>query len=177
MKITIRVLLAVAAFTFGAHSLSAEGGYSFALVRESKKLGQENSQSMSTTRSKEDWAYKVTIENKSFKDAENIEIKYIIFMQPAQIGKREKGNMELVRNQGEEKVPVLKNFEKYSFVTQPVTRECTKLKAGWYYTSGASARAKDSLSGLWVRIFVGGKQVMESVEPPSLKTKEPWEQK
>ncbi len=163
------------AFVIAAPVL-ADSGYSFAVTRESKKLDGERKEKSVTMQTKDVWAYKVTLENKSFKDADNVEIKYLVFMKPDAAGERTRDE-KLVRKEGSIKVPSIKNFEKYTFTTEPVTLTGVKLQPGWSYTSGANARAKDSMSGLWLRIFVNGQQVMEDINPTWLKTKETWDAK
>ena len=177
MKIIVRVfLLLVAALPLGTGSLRAEAGYGFDIIKEAKKLDVERRQSGAKQMTKEDWAYKVTIENKSFKDIQNLEIKYIVFMQPAHVGGAVKTDM--VRNQGEQKLPLFKNFEKYTFVTEPLTRFGVQLQPGYVWRkTGGNQQVKDALGGLWMRLFVNGQQVMEFVDPPTLKTKETWESK
>jgi hypothetical protein len=175
MKILVRTLLAVAVLTLGAGHLRADGGYSFAITNESKKIDGETTQTGPETHIKENWAYKVTLENKSFKDAENVEIKYITFMKPDMVGLKATGALKLKRKEGVQKVPLIKNFDKFMFVTDPMTLTGTQLQAGWVYTDGSNPRAKDALKGLWLRVFVNGQQVMEFVNPTSLKSKETWE--
>jgi hypothetical protein len=176
MKTLVRVLSAVAVFTLGAHCLQADGGYSFAITSESKKIDGEQTKSGPEIKTTEEWAYKVMLENKSFKDAANVEIKYIVFLKPDAVGEKVMINkVKLKRKQGTQSVPLIKNFEKYTFMTDSMTITGTQLEAGWYWANGANARAKDRLNGLWMRIFVDGQQVSEFINPPALKDKESWE--
>ena len=173
---TITCILLAALISIGTGTLRADAGYNFGITKVATKLAGETSRKEGVNLAKEDWAYKVTIENKSFKDLDNVEIKYIIFMQPKMADKGSLKKAPLVRNVGEQKLASLKNFEKFTFETSVVTRTSVQLQPGYVWTSGSGNRgARDLLSGLWVRIFVNGQQVMESVEPPSIKTAEAWE--
>ena len=50
-----------------------------------------------------------------------------------------------------------------------------RLKADWYFNNGAKGKAKDELSGIWVRVYSGSELINEFAQPTSLKTKEEWE--
>ena len=79
MKTFIRILLAV---IFSAAPLCADSGYSFGITSAARKVGAEKQQKSGVNLSKEEWVYDITIENKSIKDVQNVEIKYIIFVNP-----------------------------------------------------------------------------------------------
>lgn len=175
MKTLPCTILAAAILALGANFSRADNGYSFAISNELKKVGGETKQVNNEIKTKEEWAYKVTIENKSFKDAENIEVKYVIFMKPDVAGERMIGKQKLKRKAGGQTIPLIKNFDTFTFVTEAMTLTGTQLQAGWIYGNGANPRAKDALNGFWIRVFVGGQQVTEYINPPSLKSRETWE--
>ncbi len=174
MRAFIRVFLAV---LFSAASLSADSGYSFGVTNAPRKIGAEKQQKSGVNLSKEEWVYDITIENKSFKDVQNIEIKYIIFERPqnaSEVGAKR----VMVRKQGEKTVPAMKNLEKITLTTESIERTTIQLKPGYVWKSGSGNRqSKDSMSGLWVRIFVNGQQVMEFMNPQSLSANEKWDYK
>lgn len=180
MKTFIRTLSAVSILWLCSNALRADAGNSgFGFTVAQKKLGAtQQNRSRHTTETKEEWAYKVTIENKSFKDVANVEIKYITFMKPDPEGTKVlTGQIKLKRKQGETNAPLIKNFDKFSFTTDSVVLIGTQLDAGWVWMSGANPRSKDALKGLWLRMFVDGRQVAEFIDPPGLKEKETWEGK
>ena len=178
MKIYIPVLLAVAALLSGAGPLRADSKYAFGITYDAKMLGAEKQQKAGVTLAKEEWVYEITIENKSFKDAQNVSIKYIIFEQPQNASEVGKSKQDMVRKQGGKEIPLMKNFEKVTFASEPIERNSVQLKPGYVWTSGSGKRqSKDSLSGLWIRVFVNGQQATEFTYPPSLSTREKWDAK
>lgn len=179
MKTFVHALLSVVIFTLCSNDLRADAGYSFNFIVEQKKLsGGQTQSSGSEIKTKEEWAYKGSMENKSFKDAANLEIKYLVFMKPDQAGAIKMiGQAKLKRKQGETKVALIKNFDKYNFTTDSVVLTGIQLAPGWVWASGANPRSKDALRGLWMRVFVDGKQVAEYINPPGLKDKETWDDK
>ncbi len=56
-----------------------------------------------------------------------------------------------------------------------MTLKKARLKADWYYSNGARGKAKDELSGIWVRVYSGNELIYELAQPSSLKTQEKWE--
>jgi hypothetical protein len=126
----------------------------------------------SMAHSKEHWKYEVTIENKTFKDLAGLEMKYVIFYKPEELGTREEKKMQ--RQNGSFAVDALKSHEKKSFTTNAVELKNAHLNNGYYYSDGGRQAARDTLEGLWVRVYQGGQQVGEYANP-SILLKEKWE--
>ena len=175
MKTSIRVLFAV---IFSAASLCADSGYSFAITNAARKIGAEKEAKKGVSLAKEEWVYDITIENKSFKDVQNVEIKYIIFEKPQNASDVAKTKHEMVRKQGEKTVPAIKNLEKITFATESIERSSIQLKPGYVWKSGSGKRqSKDAMSGLWIRIYVNGQQVTEFMDPTTLSADQKWDDK
>ena len=50
-----------------------------------------------------------------------------------------------------------------------------RLLPGWVFSKGSGARdSKDRLDGIWIRLYVGEKLLLEQSQPASLATKEAW---
>jgi hypothetical protein len=128
--------------------------------------------SQSMAQSKEHWRYDVTVENKTFKDMSGLEVKYITFYKPEELGTREEKKLQ--RQNGSFSIPVLKPHEKKSFSTNPVELKNAQLTNDYYYADGGRQAAHDRLEGLWVRVYQGGQQVGEYANPSTL-MKEKWE--
>src|SRR6516162_2988393 len=105
---------------------------------------------------KEQWAYEITIENKTFKDLANVDVTYQVFFSRENIG--EKAVPKAERLKGSITVPVLRSHEKQTIKTDMVLLKNVQLIGDYYYPSGARAAAHDSLNGLWVRVMLGGQQ-------------------
>lgn len=120
----------------------------------------------------EDWVYDFTIENKTFKDLANLEIKYVIFFNQEHLGKKEVPAAS--RQTGTATLPVLRSHEKKSLITDSVHLKKAHLVGAYYYPSGAKPNAQGTVTGLWVRIYQNGQQFAEFANPSTL-TKEKWE--
>ena len=121
---------------------------------------------------KEHWVYDVTIENKTFKDLANLEVKYIIFFKQEQLGVKAEATPR--RQTGSTTIDLLKPHEKKSFSTDSIELNKANLVGNWIYHSGAKPNAQDTLVGLAVRVYQGGQQFADYANPSTL-AKEKWE--
>jgi len=143
-------------------------------MAEPKKLDGQMFDTGSKIVAKEQWAYEVTIENRCFRDLENMEIQYTVFMKPDIPGQRMiAGRTEWKRKTGSASVKLLKYCSKFSFTTESMKLKGCHLTRG-SYKNGANRWAKDALKGLWLRVFLDGKQVAEYADPNTIRTDEPW---
>lgn len=135
-----------------------------------KRFDVERKESVDAKMSYEKWGYSITIENKSFKNLEDLEVQYRQYMLDEVI----KGDPRLKAFTGSTKIGNLPNTAKFKFDTEPVTIEKKALKANWYYTNGGSSKQKDNVAGYWLKIFSGGNVIYEVQYPPEFKAKMTW---
>ena len=159
---------------FVAAHLSIAGNLDVDIHCFSKKL-DENVKKASeggANTTKEHWVYEVTVENRTFKDLANLDVKYVIFFKQEQLGVKA---LPTPRQQnGSFSIPALKSHEKKSFTTDAVELKKSNLVGEWHYPSGAKPNAQDTLVGLGVRVYQNGQQFAEYANPPNL-TREKWE--
>ncbi len=122
---------------------------------------------------KEHWGYDVTMENKTFKDLTNLEVKYAIFFSQERLGVKAAATAK--RQTGMFTIPVLNPHEKKVFTTDSVELDKANLVGNWIYTSGAKPGATGMLSGLWVRVYQNGQLFAEYANPSTLMTQQKWE--
>lgn len=123
-------------------------------------------------RTKENWVYDVTVENKTFKELAGLEVKYTIFFKQEKLGV--KADPTPQHRNGNFTIASLKSHEKTSFTTDPVELKKSNLAGNYIYASGAKPNAQDTLVGLAVRVYQNGQQFAEYANPSTL-TKEKWE--
>jgi hypothetical protein len=115
---------------------------------------------------KEHWVYDVTIENKTFKELANLDLRYVIFFKQEQLGV--KANPTPRQQNGSFSIDSLKSQEKKSLTTNPVELNKSNLVGHWHFGSGAKPNAQDTLVGLAVRVYQGGQQFAEFANPSTL---------
>ncbi len=168
--------LALLAILFGIRSVAFAELSDFDMTAEGKMMEQSVSTESDKKKTSQEWAYDVTMVNKSAKDYGNLKIKYIIFIKDAKEGGKP-GDTRLVRKQGETTADAIKAHAKFAFQTNKVEVKKTQLQGGWTYVNGARPRAADSLAGIWVRVYDGDKQVAQFSNPPTIQTREKWDTK
>ena len=139
-----------------------------------KRFEVKRSASESTESAEENWGYLVTITNHSFKEIPDLRVDYIVFSKHERFGSKS-GEPKPERTTGSKTLGPLQNNGKTNFETEQVTLKKARLKADWFYSNGAKSKAKDEVSGIWVRVYSGSELINESAQPTSLKTREKWE--
>ena len=114
----------------------------------------------------------MTIENKTFKELTNLEVKYVVFFAQERLGVKAEPTKR--QQSGSFSIDSLKSHEKKSFSTNPVELSKSNLVGNWIYSSGAKPNAQDTLVGLAVRVNQGGQQFAEFANPSTL-LREKWE--
>ncbi len=120
---------------------------------------------------KEHWLYEVNIENKSFKQMDGLEVRYVIFSTHEKFGSTDPAEQK--RTTGSMSVGSLKPHEKRAVKTNAVELDKTQLDGNYYFPTGGKQKAQDSLVGVWVKVFQNGQQLTEYANPSTL-LKEHW---
>jgi hypothetical protein len=173
MKNIVRIFLVLAALVLPG--LIRAGNSDVEIHCTAKKLAETRNPGSGeggVSKTKENWTYDVTIENKTFQNMANVEIKYVIFFNQEKLGKKEAAQLQ--RHAGSMTLPSFGAHEKKSLTTEAVELKKANLVGHYHYTSGARPNAQDTLTGLWVRVYVNGQQFAEYANPSTL-MKEKWE--
>ena len=88
---------------------------------------------------KEHWIYDVTIENTTFKELTNLDLKYVIFFTQERLGV--KADPTKRQQSGSFSIDWLKSHEKKSFSTNPVELNKSNLVGHWHYVRRETQRA------------------------------------
>ena len=118
--------------------------------------------------------YKITVQSKIFKPLTGLQVKYMIFYADAASGTKEKPAETFLK--GSETIANLAGNALVNFNTTPIKLTTEELDAGWYYKSGGSNRAKDKVTGVWIRAYLDGKMVSEYANPTTTSKKNDWKE-
>lgn len=120
--------------------------------------------------------YQATVSYRSMsKPASEVEARYIILVERQRLGERI-GEEKAERVRGTANIPALTPQEKFTFDTKSVElfeKGLSSQFAG--YTNGGRTRSKDSIKGIWIKLFEGGQEVGEYINPTTLSNKVKWE--
>jgi hypothetical protein len=164
-------LVVTAAAVFGCFGELVAAPMNFAVTTNKKRFDVARTASTSTKFSNEKWGYTITIENKTFKPQQNLEVQYRQY----KVDDVVRGEPKFKAIPGTTKIDTLANGAKFTFDTDPVEIEKQELKAGWYYSQGGKEKVKDSVAGYWLKILSAGEVVFEFQYPAELKGKMKWE--
>jgi len=117
--------------------------------------------------------YQVTVARKAFKPSAAIQARYILFVEKQELAQKA-GTEQVEKIKGDGKIESLKPQGKTTFNTSEVTLREQSLTGGWSYTNGGRIKAKDSLVGIWIKLFDGETEVGEYINPTTLSSKYKW---
>lgn len=141
-----------------------------------KKLEEEKSRSGSNSSEKsKEIAYSVKVTSRSFKELQNVTVKYNIYYEDNELGSKSEGDIKTVS--GSHSLPSLLNNKPVDFETKSVELTKDALDGGWYFKGGGKNIAKDRVVGIWFRAFdAEGKQVGEYANPSTVPKKQKWKE-
>lgn len=139
--------------------------------KQTDQSGTKTANGGSAYKSKEHWIYDVSLENKSFKQLDGLEFKYVVFFKREKFGSTDPAESQ--RQNGSVTLGSLKPHEKKSVTTAAVELNKTQLDGNYYFPTGGKQKAQDSLVGVWVRVYQNGQQLTEYANPSTL-LREHW---
>ena len=119
-------------------------------------------------------AYRITVENRSFKTIPELQVKYMIFYVDPKPDRSEKP-IEAY-HKGSETLTDLASNRPATFETKPFKLTKEELDAGWYWVGSGSSRTKDRVTGVWIRAYSNGKIVGEYSNPTTVSKKSEWKE-
>jgi hypothetical protein len=137
-----------------------------------ERLSKSKQETASREEAKETWAYSVMVKNGAFEDLDNLKLEYRVFMKDEFHGPKD-AQPQIKRKSGTLDIGKLPKFGEYPFFTAEFEVEKSELKANWVYSDGSKGKIKDSLYGIWLRIYRKDELVYEMMNPSTLKS-EKW---
>ncbi len=143
--------------------------------KKTGSVGLKPVQSGNITEGSETYTYDIKVTSRAFKGTEPVIAKYILFVERQQVGT--KAELDVVeRVTGEMEVEALKSRASKVFQSKPVDLKTQSLTGNWVFGDGSRVRTKDSVLGVWVKLFQGETEVGEYVNPTTLTRKHQWEE-
>jgi hypothetical protein len=135
---------------------------------------QKNRQGGNVTVTTREIVYKVTLENRSFKNLPQLQVKYMIFYADPKPANNEKP-VEAYQT-GSETLADLASHRSATFETKPLKLTKEELDAGWYWVGSGKSRLKDRVTGVWIRAYSNGNIVGEYSNPTTVSKKREWKE-
>lgn len=137
----------------------------FETIKESQSGG-------AVTAYKDLWGYSITLTNKSKRDLTDVRVEYVLFVKTDSVSNKKEGMRRVKKSTSLDPIPVYTNL---TFRTETVPSYRYVLAPGWYWSNtGNSKPIKDSLHGMWLRIYVGKQLVIEKITSEDIAKNEKW---
>jgi len=141
-----------------------------------KKLHEDKKRldSSSSEKTKE-ITYCVKVTSRAFKELQNVTVKYNVFYEDVELGSKDEAAVKVIA--GSETLSSLLISKPVEFETKSLELKQESLDAGWHFTDGARASAKDKVVGLWFKAFnAEGQQIGEYANPTTVPKKMKWKE-
>lgn len=149
--------------------------YDVQISATTRKLDeQKDRQGDKVTVTTKEIAYRVTVENRTFKAIPELQMKYMIFYVDPKPGSREKPIES--HHKGSETLIDLTSNRTATFETSPFKLTKEELDAGWYWVGSETSRLKDKVTGVWIRAYANGNLVGEYSNPTTVAKKKEWKE-
>jgi len=123
---------------------------------------------------KDQWGYNLTLANRTSRELGDVRAEYILFVkQDLGPGSKEKdpGFRRVKQMTKSDPIPIHGNV---SFRTETVTSYRYVLAPGWVWSGSTNKPIRDTLHGMWLRIYVGNELIVEKITPEDLSKTEKW---
>ena len=174
-----RMTVKATAFSRADQHYLAEWGarnknYDFRLEPKAKKESELEQDLGLGKVSTSQWAYKVSMQNTSREDLENIEMHYMVFKYDFEPETKSKKDAAIAAEKGSVKIEKLRSQERVKVSTGTIALQGFHV-AGGVTLPGMEDTHKDELAGVWVKIFYKNRQVDEFKSETSALKEIAWE--
>ncbi len=124
------------------------------------------------TITEEKWGYAITITNKTPQPIDGLRAEYQLFATVDLIDV--KGKQGLKQKKYKTPIDTIKEFGKVSLRTETISAIKTKFNGSIISAKTGESASRETLYGIWLRIYMGDQLVYEDAAPGTLRTSETW---
>lgn len=124
------------------------------------------------TTTEEKWGYSVTLTNKTPKPIENLRTEYRLFATVDDVHTKEKQGLK--KKAFTSQIEALPELSKSVFKTETISAIKMKYNGNIVSAKTGDTRSRETLYGIWIRIYRGTELVYESAMPDLLRSSEQW---
>lgn len=146
---------------------------------ETRREKQDIQLSNGTTRkdgitiTEEDWGFTIALRNNSTRPIEGLRGEYILFVKVEQPGAT-KPDDRFRRSRGKLDFEAIPVGGRTTSRSSAITARKTELASGIVWRGSGDTKSRDTLHGIWLRVYRGDTLVLESASPGTLTTSESW---
>lgn len=143
--------------------------------KQSIELSDGTTRKDGITITEEDWGYSVTLRNTTTRPISGLRGEYILFVKVDAAGDNAaRGDGRLKRTRGRIAFDPVPQSGKITARTDSITAVKRELASGIVWSSG-DTKTRDTLHGIWLRVYQGDTLVVESALPGTLATSQRWD--
>ena len=124
------------------------------------------------TTTEEKWGYSVTIQNKTSKPLDNLRTEYRLFATVDNVHVKEKQGLKKKAYQS--KIEAIPELGRVVFRTETISAFKMKYNGNIVSAKTGDSSSRETLSGIWIRIYNGNDLVHEACMPDKLSVTEKW---
>lgn len=167
-------LVAAGLFAIASTAVADEKPVRLDFKANQKRVDRESNHKGNKTVGHQVWSYTVDVQNRAFEDTSNLEFRYKIYVR-SDDGTQTRSRQDIRSESGSYTAERIPRSGSITFETDPVKLNESKLDARWRYTNGSSFARKDSLAGVWIKVFRNGVEVADFCSPYSLAKNVTWD--
>ncbi|MFA6960894.1 MAG: hypothetical protein WC205_09105 [Opitutaceae bacterium] len=124
------------------------------------------------TITEEKWGYSVTISNRTPQPIEKLRTEYLLFATVDSIQVKEKQGLKKKRFQSA--IETIPDLGRITFRTETISAIKSKYNGNIVSAKSGESSSRETLSGIWIRIYRSDDLVYETSYPETLRTTEKW---
>lgn len=124
------------------------------------------------TLTEEKWGYSVTVSNRTAQPLEQLRAEYILFATVDDIQVKEKQGLKKKRFRSQ--IETIPELGKTTFRTETISAIKSKYNGNIVAAKSGDSSSRETLHGVWLRVYRGDTLVCETSFPESLRTTEKW---
>jgi len=129
----------------------------------------KKTEDMATYTTKELWGYNITVANQSGKPLGELKIKYVLFVKPDLEPGKDSSAASFKRTAGSATITGIQPLSKTALRTDTIDIYKQRLKPGWVWgKTGNTEMIRDTLHGIWLKVYSGNQLVAEICTPEAL---------
>lgn len=119
--------------------------------------------------------YKIVLENNGQETYRDLTVAYQIYKEADEMQYRKDDSPSLERIEGKHSIQALEPRQEYSFDSDPMEMKEERFLKGIRTTGEKDDETEDELYGIWIKVYMNKKVVLEYSEPRSLSEDENWD--
>lgn len=124
------------------------------------------------TITEEKWGYSITVSNRTAQPIEKLRAEYVLFATVDDIQVKEKQGLK--RKRYKSAIDTVPELGKTTFRTETISAIKSKYNGNIVAAKSGDSSSRETLHGIWLRIYHGDELVYEISAPETLRTTEKW---